>query len=111
MRQDNTGITSLEFNHRLYNDDKDKANILNSFLSSVFTKEDVENLLSLGDTAFPFIDSIQISTSLLKDLKLYKAGGPDGIPPSLLKETASNIAPMLSIIYEASLTEQTVPED
>ena len=49
--------------------------------------------------------------SLLKNLKSYKACGPDGIPPRLLKETAESVAPMLSMLYEASLKQQSVPDD
>ena len=36
-------------------------------------------------------------------LQSHKACGPDGIPPLLLKETANNVAPALTLIYRASL--------
>ena len=49
--------------------------------------------------------------SLLSDLQPHKACGPDRIPPSLLKETANNVAPALSLIYRASLTQGQLPND
>ena len=49
--------------------------------------------------------------SLLNDLQSHKACGPDGIPPCLLKETANNVAPALSLTYTASLTQGQLPND
>jgi len=49
--------------------------------------------------------------SLLKDLQSHKACGPDRIPPRLLKETANNIAPALSLIYNTLLTQGKLPDD
>jgi hypothetical protein len=36
---------------------------------------------------------------LLKNLNPHKAAGPDNIRPMVLKELASEISPILSIIY------------
>ena len=64
---------------------------------------------------YPAIPTIQIDilgvTSLLSNLDPHKAPGPDGIPPRLLKETSSSIAPVLTLIYKASLNQGKLPSD
>ena len=42
---------------------------------------------------------------------LRKTGGPDGIPARLLKELSFEIAPVLTLIYKASINQCTLPED
>ena len=46
---------------------------------------------------------------LLKNLNPHKATVPDGIPARLLKETAAEIAPAITLLYQASLNQGTVP--
>ena len=48
---------------------------------------------------------------LLKGLKTNKAAGPDNIPPLLLADTAQQLAKPISIIFQKSLEEGTVPDD
>ena len=64
---------------------------------------------------YPTIDSLHLTVSgvahLLRALKVHKTHGPDGISPHLLKEPANSIAPMLTLIYQASLKQQKVPVD
>ena len=38
-------------------------------------------------------------TKLLRNLNSHKASGPDGVPARLLKETAEEIAPAISILF------------
>jgi len=40
---------------------------------------------------------------LLLNLKPHKAAGPDNLPSQFLKEVAVEIAPLLSMIFQASL--------
>ena len=49
--------------------------------------------------------------SLLCDLNVHIACGPDGIYRRLLKETSHNIASMLIILYAASFKQHKVPSD
>ena len=69
----------------------------------------------MEDSAYPTIDSLNLTvdgvSNLLHDLEVHKACGPDGISPCLLKETASSTAPMLTLIYQATLKQQRVPAD
>lgn len=114
-RQEHIGIASLEANNTIYTDDLDKANILNNYFSTVFTEEDTSHIPSLENGLYPTIDPLHITVDgvsrLLHDLEVHKACGPDMISPRLLKETASNIAPMLTLIYQTSLKQCMVPTD
>lgn len=51
-----------------------------------------------------------VKKELLK-LNPHKASGPDGISPRVLKELAEEIAPILKIVFESSITSGSVPED
>jgi hypothetical protein len=48
---------------------------------------------------------------LLKNLNPHKAAGPDNIRPMVLKELASEISPILSIIYNVSIKAGEIPDD
>ena len=48
-------------------------------------------------------------TKLLRNLNPHKASGPDGVPARLLKETAEEIAPAISILFQTSLDQGSVP--
>jgi len=69
----------------------------------------------LDTPPYPSIDPLTIITngiaSLLCGLGIHKACGPAGIYPRLLKEIAHNVAPMLTLLYQASLKQHKVPFD
>ena len=46
---------------------------------------------------------------LLKNLKLHKAAGPDDVPLMLLKEAADEIAPAITLLFQASLNQGNTP--
>jgi hypothetical protein len=48
---------------------------------------------------------------LLKGLNPSKASGPDQLSPRLLKELHTEIAPVLTHIFQISLKSGTVPHD
>ena len=50
-------------------------------------------------------------TKLLKQLNPYKAPGPDNISPMILKELATDISPLLQLIFQKSLDTSVVPND
>ena len=82
----------------------------NSHLSS---PDDDSAMPNLGPSPSPFSCNIQISsnrvTKLLRNLKPFKATVPDGIPARLLRETAEEIAPAVTLLFQASLDQGTVP--
>ena len=49
--------------------------------------------------------------SLLDNLDPYKSTGLDNIPTQLLKETAQQMAPILTLIFQASLDQGILPSD
>ena len=48
---------------------------------------------------------------LLNNLNIHKAPGPDGLSARVLKECSSEIAPVLTYIFNESLTQGAVPDD
>ncbi len=48
-------------------------------------------------------------TFLLRNLKPHTASGPDGIPAKLLKITAEEISPALTLLFQASINQGRVP--
>jgi hypothetical protein len=96
-------------------DNKEMACILNDFFSSVFTKEDKENLPQKERETNVQISEVTVTREEIMK-KIYKlrkdsAPGPDGIHPILLKETKYEISKPLCIIFEQSLQSGEVPAD
>ena len=114
-RTDHCGVASLEVNGIMYNKCEDKASVLNEYFTSVFTKEDTSNIPSLDSYSFPDISPITITNAgvlaLLSNLKIHKASGPDKIPASLLKNLATSLAPALTMIFKASLSQSSLPSE
>ena len=48
---------------------------------------------------------------LLNNLNIHKAPGPDGLSAMVLKECSSEIAPVLTYIFNESLAQCAVPDD
>ena len=48
---------------------------------------------------------------LLKNINQTKATGPDELPARILKETANEIVGVLSVIFQQSYEDGTVPSD
>ena len=68
--------------------DSDKADALNDYFKSVFTKEQLP-IPTKGPSPFPSIQSLEIGlngvTKQLQALNPNKASGPDEIPAKVLK--------------------------
>jgi len=110
-------VVSLKHqNSDVFNDDKAKCDILNTFFASVFTKEDVSVMpevtqVSVGNISrelneieiTPFILFIRyyVLNKILK-LKNGKVPGDDGIIPEFLKEVTIEICMPLYMIYNFS---------
>ena len=77
--------------------DKDKAEVLAEFFSSVFTIEPKEGILILNHKNITFkCEDIKIKEKEVLDLLINvnpnKSPGPDGIHPKALKELAEMLA-------------------
>lgn len=94
---------------------KEMANELNKFFSSVFTREDLNTVPRKDLETAVRLETIRITEKeiikKIEALKADSAAGPDKISPRFLKETRFEVATPLKIIMEKSLKEGTVPED
>ena len=115
MRKEQISINALLFNGETYTDSAAKANILNNQFVSVFTKDDHSTLPIMGGNPIPDIEQLSIGVNgvynLLVNIDPHKATGPDGIPSRLLKETAYQMAPLLTFIFQSSLDQGKLPSD
>ena len=113
-RQNFSGVAALNTVKGVAISAVEKANALNDQFKSVFTNEDSSSIPKL-QSDIPVMPPINVTTpgveKLLKDLKPQKAPGPDGVTPRVLKECASSIAPILTVIYQKSLTSGELPDD
>ena len=115
LKKDAFGITSLRENGILKTDTFDKANICNKQFESVFTRESDSEIPCKGTSPFTPMGEIAVDPKgvlkLLNGLNIHKAPGPDGLSARVLKECSSEIAPILTLIYNESLAQGTVPDD
>ncbi|CAJ0964813.1 unnamed protein product [Ranitomeya imitator] len=96
-------------------DDEEKANILNTFFSTVFT---VENEM-LGEIPRNNENPILRVTNLtqeevrnrLNKIKIDKSPGPDGIHPRVLRELSNVIDKPLFLIFRDCIATGSVPQD
>ena len=115
LRRDNTGIPTLYNNGTAYSTNEAKANALNQYFATVFVQDDNTTLPDKGQSPYPdlplFTTNVDDVTILLKQVDPYKATGPDGIPPRLLKEIANELSPSLTLVFNASLQQGKLPDD
>ena len=112
LKRDSTGVSPLKDNGILFADPGKKASILNSQYSSVFTKDDGEDLHTLPKPKrqLPNIDvTTEGITKLLQQINPSKASGPDNIPARFLKDFSTDIAPILQVIFNRSLHTGELP--
>ena len=100
----------------VFSSNQDKASILNSFFSSVFTEEGVDDPPELTcELDCPPVDDIDLSTESvarkLSSLKPSSAPGPDSIHPRVLRDSASTLATPLHILFRKSIDSGTLPLD
>ena len=98
----------------IHTDDTIKAELLNSYFTSVFTKEDDAPIPEFRKTD-TVLDSLTFTREhvekLLKGVDEGKTKGADDIHPKLVKETAGQIAAPLTYIFQKSLDMGVVPTD
>ena len=95
-------------------DNKEKANILSEYFSSVFTKEaegdvPVPNYIRVQQDIQAITVTENIVLKVLQTLKTDKSLGPDSLHPRLLKELSESIANLLCIIFNQSLNNRKLP--
>ena len=95
--------------------DGEKADVLADFFGSVFTSENESSMpdIKISENVKPLtectIDEEDIKKRL-RDLKVGKSPGPDGIHPRVLKELHEVLSIPLKIIFEESIRKSSLPE-
>ena len=119
-RTDNNGIAPLRCDVILHSNPVDQATILNKQFQSAFSSKDTCSREEFSERCnmsgtYPTCEELHITENgvlkLLQRLNPNKASGPDNIRPRILKELSSEIAPILTIIFNTSLATGEVPSD
>ena len=115
QKQDNLGVSPLKEGGQLHSDRNKKCEILAKQFKSVFTidQDDPNKECTLQGPAYPPIPELNITEEgvekLLKNINPSKAAGPDSIPCKLLKELATELAPVLTTLFRQSLQTGELP--
>ena len=95
--------------------DAEKADTLLNFFCSVFTKEGLENLPEFTKTTDEILPELIITEEMvmkkLKNLKVNKSPGPDGIHPRVLFELRDQLVIPLTALYKSSIELEQIPQD
>ena len=95
--------------------DTDKCEVLNDFFSSVFTKEDDDNIPNFvydGEIPNSLSDcnvSINDFEKALSNLKPNKSPGPDNFHPKFFKLCSKSLALPLKLLFDLTLLEGALP--
>jgi hypothetical protein len=108
-------IGSLKDNGQIAESPKDKAEMLNNQFCSVFTQENLNYIPSKGESPYRAMARIHVTVNgvikSIKRLNIKKASGPDKMPIITLKETVSEISPVLQSLFQQSLDTHEIPSD
>jgi len=109
------GIPDLEDGSSVAQSDTEKAELLNKFFVSTFTKEDLQHIPIPTERHYnEEITDIDICfeevQQRLKNLNPNKAMGPDNVHPRVLKELADTLAVPLQILYVKTVQEGKLPD-
>ena len=108
-------IGPLKVNNVIIDNDRDIANELNLFFSSVFTTENTVNVPDLNrikhdssDLDDVIFHMLNVEKKILK-MKRFSAPGPDNINANLLMNTVNEITYPLTLLFKKSFAEGDVP--
>ena len=119
-KTENCDVAPLKHEGQTFTDPTEKANILNKQFESVFSSPLPLSLAQscrqkLIPTSRPSMPEINITedgvNKLLRGLNPNKASGPDQISPRLLMELHTEVTPILTNIFQLSITTGIVPND
>ena len=116
-RTDNHSISALTDlrTGKLVSDTAGKANVLNHQFESVFNRETPLTTQHRIPQEYPDIPDLNFTVKgvllMLEGLDASKATGPDQIPPRVLKELATTLAPILTDILNRSYRTGVCPDE
>ena len=98
----------------LIDNSREKANILNSYFASVYTKEPPDEIPKLAHRKAPKQSKMNITVEMVKfflhDLNIHKSPGPDGIHPRFMQELSAELCIPLTMIFEKSIETAQLPD-
>ena len=115
-RQEASGVSALlNEDGFLQSDTTVKAEILNKQFQSVYMQQNTNSFPDKSPSPYQPMQNVSVNPNgiqkLLKDLRPYKATGPDGMPTFILRTAAEELVPILSLIFQFSLDTGNVPSD
>ena len=93
------GFSSLNSGNTEITDNKSEAEILSNQFKAVFTDEDVDTIPDMDSNGVSNIFQTKGIVSLLRNINIKKASGPDAISCFVLKEAAEEITAFLQFIF------------
>ena len=109
--------TSLKHNSHTATSSTQKADLLNSFFTSCFTKPNQSQPYVPVRHALnsPYLSEVSCTEEevnhLLSTYKVNTASDPDGISGLMLRQTSQSISPAITALFNLSLQTSSVPED
>ena len=98
--------------------EEEKAEELNSFFASVFTRERIDNIPDVEENTYSegiSLQEVRITPAAVEkklgELNPSKAQGPDKVPARVLKELRKELSKPLTILFNKSLDEGRIPQE
>lgn len=114
-RKGTNNLVLLKVENQEITDDLGIAESMNTYFSSVFTEEVFEYFPSVNRVVEDELCDIVCTTEevekYLKNLDVNKSPGPDGIPPRIVKECATQLAPSLTNLFNKIFSSGILPLD
>ncbi|KAF7239069.1 hypothetical protein EYD10_14280 [Varanus komodoensis] len=107
------GVQLLKVDGRVMTDDKEKAEVLNSYFALVFSHKEIctqEEVQAGSERWQPKIDR-QMVKEYLDGINTLKSMGPDELYPRVIKELAEELSEPWAIIFDKSWKTGEVPDD
>ena len=110
------GISELLINESdTTKSDEEKAEVLSEFFAQVFTEEPGGDLPSMDirteEKLEDFVISAEKVEKTLRNTRIDKSAGPDGIHPRILNELCKELSQPLAMLFNKTLAEGKLPEE